>query len=137
MTPTTRSRRLLARQRQLFVALSLFASSAIIAWTYLFPNQAHLLSHPLKGLRTKSWYWGGRKEDWDGSKRFDGASEEEGDTSPLNEWDMTCHEAVERDMRVAVYDFTPFHDGELISSLIELGSWKAELSVLPQRSSGA
>lgn len=26
--------------------------------------------------------------------------------------DMTCHQAVERDMRVALYDFTPFHDGE-------------------------
>jgi hypothetical protein len=111
MTPTTRSRRHLARQRQLFVALSLFASSAIIAWTYLFPNRAHLLSHPLNSLATKSWYWGGREEDWNGSELFDGASDEEGETLPLNEWDMTCHEAVERDMRVAVYDFTPFHDG--------------------------
>jgi hypothetical protein len=80
-------------------------------------------------LGAKSWYWGGREEDWNGSRHFDAALEEDAETSFMNEWDMTCHEAVERDMRVAVYDFTPFHDGELMAVLIALAVSVAKRSV--------
>lgn len=59
-----------------------------------------------------SWDWTGKEEDWTGTRQSDNSLNEDVELESSNPWDMTCHEAVERDMRVAVYDFTPFHDGK-------------------------
>lgn len=50
-----------------------------------------------------------------------------GTLSSSNEWNMICHEGVERGLRVAVYDFTPFHDGELALSVLASARRRAEV----------
>jgi hypothetical protein len=117
------SRRVLARPSRLVAAICILASSAVITFTYLVHRQPHLLPQPWTYDATQGWGWDWDKmgENWRSSGVLRDPMEEHAEPGSIGEdpelgeipqRDMTCYEAVERNMRVALYDFTPFHDGE-------------------------
>jgi hypothetical protein len=70
---------------------------------------------------TQGWEWTRLRDDWKVPERLGiwwtqeeelESMEQVDEPGPTHEWDMTCHEAVERNLRVALYDFTPFHEGK-------------------------
>jgi hypothetical protein len=116
---STIPRRLFARPSRLLIGIGLFVTSALISVTYLINRQPHLLPRPWAYDSAGDWEWGGFTDDRGGPEELKGPLPDDGDV----EWieggaettrsqDMTCHEAVERGMRVALYDYTPFHEGE-------------------------
>lgn len=116
------TRRFLAGPSRLVLASSLLVTSALVTLTYLFRGQPQLLPRPWNYDGTQGWEWARLREDWKVPERLGISWTQEEELEVMEQvepekphaWDMTCHEAVERDLRVALYDFTPFHEGKLL-----------------------
>jgi hypothetical protein len=130
------ARHFLARPSRRILTISLIATSTLVILTYLFHRQPHLLPRPWKYDGTQSWEWGRLTEDWSVPERLGVAwwqddmhvdqqdewmADQVEESEPPHEWDTTCHEAVERNLRVALYDYTPFHEGEFVECSFEAG----------------
>lgn len=133
---TTMARHFLARPSRRILTISLIATSTLVILTYLFHRQPHLLPRPWKYDGTQSWEWGRLREDWSVPERLgvtgwqddshveqqdEWREEQVEESEPPHEWDTTCHEAVERNLRVALYDYTPFHEGEFVECSFRAG----------------
>lgn len=133
------ARHLFARPSQRILVVSLFATSTLVTLTYLFRQQPHLLPElprpwPYDG--TQSWEWEKLREslgvpervgvswwqdDLHVEQQDEWKEEQVGVSEPPHEWDTTCHEAVERNFRAALYDYTPFHEGESVDCFLLVG----------------
>jgi hypothetical protein len=110
---STKAPRILARQSRAIFTLTSIAALVIVTLVYLAPHQID------DSVRTswdynmpQHWTWNNllSEERW---SMLRGDSVQDVEEDPQHVWDTVCHEAVEKGLKVALYDFTPFHDGEL------------------------
>lgn len=113
MSFASRTRRNFVRQPRAVLAL---VSITTLALTVL---GLYRLRHRDDRFLPESWDFG-LSAQWDWKQiasewkpklevQIEGLHEEEHEAKT---WDLICHEAIDRNLKVAVYDFTPFHDGE-------------------------
>lgn len=113
---SAKARRIIARHSRAIITATLgFTTLVTLTLVYLTPLEVdnslrNSWDHGLTRQRTWSDLLSEIKESALRNVPVQGlfGSEEE----PHHVWDTVCHEAVEKGLRVAVYDFTPFHDGE-------------------------
>jgi hypothetical protein len=115
-TLSTKARRIIARYSRPIITLTLIiATLATITFVYLKPLEIDnsLRSSWDYGM-TQPGRWGDLLSEWRDSALRSAPVQGlfGGEELPQHVWDTVCHEAVEKGLKVAVYDFTPFHDGE-------------------------
>jgi hypothetical protein len=115
-TLSTKARRIIARYSRPIITLTLInATLATISFVYLKPLEIDnsLRSSWDYGM-TQQGSWGNLLSEWRHSalRSVPVQGLFGGEELPQHVWDTVCHEAVEKGLKVAVYDFTPFHDGK-------------------------
>jgi hypothetical protein len=109
---STKAPRILARQSRAIFTLTAIAALVIVTLVYLAPHQIDNSIRPSWDYKmSQQWTWSDllSEQKW---SMLRGDSVQDVEENPQHVWDNVCHEAVEKGLKVAVYDFTPFHDGE-------------------------
>jgi hypothetical protein len=120
MSLPTRNRRFVVRQYRTVITLASAFALSVLTFIYFSQRQPDtFLPQSWNYDVTQQWDWRKFADGWNVPISFDDPvrdpfeleTEEEVEAVP-HVWDMKCHEAVEKGLKVAVYDWTPFHEGE-------------------------
>ena len=112
---STKTWRVLARQSRTIFTLTSISTLAFVALLYLSQDGTDaFLPESWDYELPQQWDWKKLAKEWRASTVSDVPMED--DPFEIEEsahvWDNTCHEAVDKELKVAVYDWTPFHEGK-------------------------
>ncbi|GHJ88885.1 hypothetical protein NliqN6_5287, partial [Naganishia liquefaciens] len=124
---STKTWRVLARQSRTIFTLASISTLAFVTLLYLSQDGTDaFLPESWDYELPQQWDWKKLAKEWRASTVSDVPMED--DPFEIEEsahvWDNTCHEAVDKELKVAVYDWTPFHEevvGSILASLNDTG----------------
>lgn len=113
-TFSTKIRRVLARQTRTVFTLASISTFAFVALVYLVHNDANtFLSESWDYEAVQQWDWRKLAPEWRTPTLPEITMEDPFDyEEPPHVWNNTCQKAVDKELKVALYDWTPFHEGE-------------------------